>query len=181
MEAHASPLTKEVTMTFEPKCAPIKNMALVCFAAASLVMISSNSLANDDVADLSEFSNERFQLKRDGDAFIRLDKQTGAMSICDRKGSRLICRLAADERTALQDEIASLQDRLDKLESRLDDDDVAQLPKKNVEPDKRSRPKDDSGSDAYFEEELDKVVDYSTKVLKRFFTVMKELREDFEK
>ena len=58
----------------------------------------------------------RFQLERSGDHFIRLDKQTGAMSICQDQSGNLVCRMAADERTAYDDELDRLSDRVTKLE-----------------------------------------------------------------
>lgn len=58
----------------------------------------------------------RFQLERSGDHFIRLDKQTGAMSICQDQSGNLVCRMAADERAAYDDELDRLSDRVTKLE-----------------------------------------------------------------
>ncbi|MBB3608224.1 hypothetical protein [Rhizobium sp. BK602] len=58
----------------------------------------------------------RFQLERSGDHFIRLDKQTGAMSICQDQNGNLVCRMAADERSAYDDELDRLSDRVSKLE-----------------------------------------------------------------
>ncbi|NLR98894.1 hypothetical protein HGP17_18915 [Rhizobium sp. P38BS-XIX] len=64
----------------------------------------------------TEPNAERFQLERSGDHFIRLDKQTGAMSICQDQAGNLVCRMAADERTAYDDELDRLSDRVAKLE-----------------------------------------------------------------
>lgn len=58
----------------------------------------------------------RFQLERSGDHFVRLDRQTGAMSICQDKDGALVCRMAADERAAYEDEIDRLSQRVTKLE-----------------------------------------------------------------
>lgn len=58
----------------------------------------------------------RFQLERSGDHFVRLDRQTGAMSICQDQNGNLVCRMAADERTAYDDELDRLSDRVTKLE-----------------------------------------------------------------
>ncbi len=127
-----------------------------------------------ETSQLDPELSERYQLKRDGNAFIRLDKKNGEMSICDRSGGKLICRMAADERAALQDEVALLQDRLDEMEARLDGKELAEVPKL------KPKSKLEKNSDKYFDEELDKAVDYSAKVLRRFFTVMKELKDDFE-
>ncbi|MBX4955008.1 hypothetical protein [Rhizobium lentis] len=58
----------------------------------------------------------RFQLERSGDHFVRLDRQTGAMSICQDKDGALVCRMAADERAAYEDELDRLSQRVTKLE-----------------------------------------------------------------
>ncbi|WP_434713478.1 hypothetical protein NMA58_00935 [Rhizobium sp. YTUHZ045] len=58
----------------------------------------------------------RFQLERSGDHFVRLDRQTGAMSICQDKDGALVCRMAADERAAYEDELDRLSERVTKLE-----------------------------------------------------------------
>jgi hypothetical protein len=58
----------------------------------------------------------RFQLERSGDHFVRLDRQTGAMSLCSEKDGALVCRMAADERAAYEDELDRLSDRVSALE-----------------------------------------------------------------
>ena len=58
----------------------------------------------------------RFQLERSGDHFVRLDKQTGAMSICQDQNGNLVCRMAADERMAYDDELDRLSARVSALE-----------------------------------------------------------------
>jgi len=58
----------------------------------------------------------RFQLERSGDHFVRLDRQTGAMSICQDKDGALVCRMAADERAAYEDELDRLSKRVTALE-----------------------------------------------------------------
>ncbi|NNG74488.1 hypothetical protein HLI18_32480 [Rhizobium laguerreae] len=58
----------------------------------------------------------RFQLEKSGDHFVRLDRQTGAMSICQDKDGALVCRMAADERAAYEDELDRLSKRVTALE-----------------------------------------------------------------
>src|SRR5690606_29834596 len=55
---------------------------------------------------------QRYRLEKSNDGFVRMDTQTGAMSICEEKGAQLVCRAAADERTAFQEEIERLQDQV---------------------------------------------------------------------
>ena len=67
-------------------------------------------------AHAAEPDQTRFQLERSGDHFIRLDRQTGAMSICQEQNGNLVCRMAADERAAYNDELDRLSTRVSKLE-----------------------------------------------------------------
>ncbi|EJZ22382.1 hypothetical protein NE852_02985 [Rhizobium sp. Pop5] len=67
-------------------------------------------------AAAAEPDASRFQLERSGDHFVRLDRQTGAMSICQDKDGALVCRMAADERAAYEDELDRLSQRVTKLE-----------------------------------------------------------------
>ena len=70
----------------------------------------------------------RFQLERSGDHFVRLDRQTGAMSICPDQNGNLVCRMAADERAAYDDELDRLSDRVTKLEKTVASNNGSSLP-----------------------------------------------------
>jgi len=61
----------------------------------------------------------RYRLEKTPDGYVRMDTQTGEMSLCEMRGGQLVCKLAADERSALQDEIDRLSTRLGGLEERL--------------------------------------------------------------
>lgn len=69
-------------------------------------------------AHAAESDASRFQLERSGDHFVRLDKQTGAMSLCEEKDSALVCRMAADERAAYEQELDRLSARVTALENK---------------------------------------------------------------
>ena len=40
-----------------------------------------------------------------------MDTQTGEMSICEERSGQLVCKLAADERSAFQDDVDRLEAR----------------------------------------------------------------------
>jgi hypothetical protein len=67
-------------------------------------------------AAAAEADAGRFQLEKSGDHFVRLDRQTGAMSICQDKDGAPVCRMAADERAAYEDELDRLAKRVTALE-----------------------------------------------------------------
>ncbi|MBW9112161.1 hypothetical protein JNB88_00675 [Rhizobium cauense] len=69
-------------------------------------------------AQAAEAEASRFQLERSGDHFVRLDKQTGAMSLCEEKDGTLVCRMAADERAAYEQELDRLSARVTALENK---------------------------------------------------------------
>lgn len=58
-------------------------------------------------------ADARYALERTADGFVRLDRQTGAMSYCRIEGAAgLVCRLAADERVAYENKISALTDQI---------------------------------------------------------------------
>lgn len=63
---------------------------------------------------------ERFTLERQGDAFVRLDRTNGAMSLClIEPVTGLTCRLGADERATYEAKIAALADELERAKAAL--------------------------------------------------------------
>ncbi|MDP9807631.1 hypothetical protein J2W42_000462 [Rhizobium tibeticum] len=66
----------------------------------------------------AEIDTSRFQLERSGDHFVRLDRKTGAMSLCEEKDGTLACRMAADERAAYEQELDRLSARVTALENK---------------------------------------------------------------
>ena len=65
-------------------------------------------------------AEERFTLERKGDAFVRLDRTSGAMSLCTVEPvNGLVCRLGADERAAYEAKVAILGDELKRAEDAL--------------------------------------------------------------
>lgn len=61
----------------------------------------------------------RFTLEKTSDGYVRMDGKTGELSTCTERTGQLVCRLAADERSAWQDEVDRLARRLDEVEKRL--------------------------------------------------------------
>ena len=78
----------------------------------SLVLLPGMALAQD--AETS-----RFQLERTETGLVRLDRQTGAMSLRREDNGTLSCRMAADERAAYEQELDLLTKRVTALEDRM--------------------------------------------------------------
>ena len=69
---------------------------------------------------------ERYRLEKSETGYVRMDTQSGEMSMCEERAAQLVCRVAADERSAFQADVErlekkvnSLEDRVEKLESSL--------------------------------------------------------------
>lgn len=74
--------------------------------------IAAPALAED--ADMA-----RFALEKTENGFVRLDRKTGALTLCQEKDGTLTCRMAADERAAYEEDLARLEKRVEALENGL--------------------------------------------------------------
>jgi hypothetical protein len=107
---------------------------------------------------------ERYTLEKSGQGFVRMDKTTGEMSICEERSGQLVCKLAADERSAFQDEIDRLEGSVKALDER-----VAKL---------------ESGLSAKLDqalptdEQIDRTVDTMQRFLRGFMGIVKELENE---
>lgn len=125
------------------------------FAIAASVMGLMLGAASAQEAD-------RYTMERTDQGYVRLDTRTGQMSICKENGSQLVCQLAADDRTAFEDEIDRLQGQLDAVERR-----VAAL-EANRQP----------SSGVPSEEEFEKTMSYMQRFFQGFVDIVKELDRD---
>jgi hypothetical protein len=105
----------------------------------------------------------RYALEKTSDGYVRMDKLTGEMSICNVNGDQLVCRIAADDRVAMEDEIARIDGRLAKVEEK-----IADMKQSGLTSDQRM-PAD---------EEFEKTMGYMEKFFRRFMGVVKELNDE---
>jgi len=131
-------------------------MRSTVFLAAPLLlcMASAAAFAQDD----------RYVLEKSGDGFVRMDRQTGEMSNCTAEGEALVCKLAADERTAYQDEIDRLLQSLEALDKR-----VVKLESSLTNKLESSLPT---------EEEFNKTLSYMERFMRSFMDLTKDLDKD---
>lgn len=115
---------------------------------------------------VSAFSQEtdRYRLEKSPNGYVRMDTQTGAMSICEERSGQLVCKMAADERAAFQDEVDRLQssvkaldERVVKLENSLSARLESTLPS---------------------EEDFNKTMSYMERFLRGFMGIVKDMEED---
>lgn len=70
-------------------------------------------------ASAQQAQPNRFQLERTENGIVRLDTQTGAMTLCRDENGTLACRMQPDERAAYEQELDRLEKRVTALEERL--------------------------------------------------------------
>ncbi|RUM98914.1 hypothetical protein EET67_04515 [Pseudaminobacter arsenicus] len=107
---------------------------------------------------------ERYRLEKTDTGYVRMDTQTGEMSICEERDGQLICKLATDMRTAFEGEVERLQDAVTALEERIAKLEAA-LPAKPQ-------------SALPTEEEFEKTMGYMERFLRRFMGIAKDMEEE---
>ncbi|PSJ60457.1 hypothetical protein [Pseudaminobacter soli (ex Li et al. 2025)] len=125
-------------------------------AIAAATVFISQAIAGAHAAE------DRYRLEKTDNGYVRMDTQTGAMSICEERSGQLVCKLAADEREAYQTQIDQLQSALKAIESR-----VTALEK--------NRPALQAPLPT--EEEFEKGMSYMERFFRRFMDIVK----DFDK
>jgi hypothetical protein len=133
-------------------------MRSLALAVSALLITGFAGFAHSEDVD-------RYRIEKTDKGYVRMDTRTGEVSNCEEATGQLVCRIAADERLALQDEIERLQARLDALDAR-----VAKL---EAQP---SIPKALVPSD----EEIDKSLDAMEKFFHRFMGIVKEFDNEDE-
>ncbi len=102
--------------------------------------------------------SDRYALEKSDEGYIRMDRRTGAMSICTERNGQLVCRLAADDRDAFESEIDRLSNAVEALGKRVDALEA------------RSEVADDLPSQSEFDQGLS----YMEQFFRRFMGVMQD-------
>lgn len=175
-----------------PRIAPV----VLVFALVSGVSAS----AQDTQGPGSEAA--RYSFFKVQDTFVRLDSQTGQVAQCGHGGSGWSCKLAPDERAALENEIARIQGENATLKKELlargielpgnmkadpapgpmakapePNAEVRPVPPRDVPQESSKEPSVRLPSDA----ELDKVMNWMEKVWGRLIDMMVKLQRDVQR
>ncbi|MDX8498094.1 hypothetical protein RFM99_06645 [Mesorhizobium sp. VK4C] len=123
---------------------------LIPAALCSLVAASAYSEETD-----------RYRLEKSANGYVRMDTQTGAMSICEERAGQLVCKMAADERASFQDEIDRLQSSVKALDERVTR--LENTPSARLE------------SNLPSEEDFNKTMNYMERFFRRFMDIVKDM------
>ena len=140
-----------------------REVAIRLTLATAFLALAATGAAGIGAAGAQEA--DRFTMEKTADGYVRLNSQTGEMSICKETSGQLVCRLAADDRVSLEDEMDRMSERLDGLEKRL-----ALI---------------EDGAKSSFNLPTDQEIDKTVGVMQRFFRgfagIVKELDSDLSK
>ncbi|WP_377298389.1 hypothetical protein [Rhizobium sp. SGZ-381] len=129
-------------------------MQIGLYTSAMLMILAATPV----LAEAPPTDAGRYRLEKTETGFIRLDRQTGAITFCREKDGELICRMAADERAAYDQELDMLARRVTALEARLD-----RLASGNRQPS---------------EAEIEQSLSIMERVMRRFMALVEEFRQN---
>ncbi|MCP4320197.1 MAG: DUF342 domain-containing protein [Hyphomicrobiales bacterium] len=104
----------------------------------------------------------RFVMERTDSGFVRLDTFTGEISVCTEVESQIVCRMAADERRALEEQIDLLEERIAEIE---------QAP--GAQP-------TDRPNQLPTDEEIDRTFGIMEQMMRRFLGIIEEFEQESE-
>lgn len=142
------------------------------------------SLVLSLAAAAAEEAQGRYTMTPTDGGFIRLDTQTGAMSLCASKDGAWACRAMPDDQKALQDQIARLEAEVKSLkdENKRLEDVLGLNPDKPKDGPGLAAPQDGTTPPPQSfklpsEKDVDKAFDYFEGLLKKFKDRLKKLEE----
>jgi|GEM_PF-573392 len=125
----------------------------------------------------------RYSMHKTDTGFIRLNTQSGTISVCQYTKSEWVCKIVADDARKLESKIAALEKRNAKLEAEIrqlrEGKDRRDMPEQSSPPEKHSGPVPGEGPEAESEpkrhsfhlpteKEVDKALDYFENMLRKF-------------
>ncbi len=128
------------------------------------IAIATAAICLPQVVGGASAAEDRYRLEKTDNGYVRMDTQTGAMSLCEERSGQLVCKLAADERDAYQDQIEQLQNSLKALEDR-----VSALEKGRIAMPPPGLPS---------EEEFEKGMGYMERFFRRFMGIVKDFENE---
>jgi hypothetical protein len=125
--------------------------------ALILVSLMSPALA-EQPAEPATTENGRYSMTPVQDGFLRLDTRTGAVAMCRVVNGAPECRLAADERAALENEIGRLQAQNGELRLKAPPGATVAAPPPNLPS----------------EQDIDRALSFAERFIRRMMRIMRE-------
>ena len=143
------------------------NYSLPALSISSMLPVAI-LIAMTSVAGAQETPG-RFAMKEIEGGILRMDTKTGRISQCKKKGDEWACESIADDSAGLEDRISELKRENDALRTMLADAEKAQ-----ALANEKSRQK---AEELPNDEELDRVMAFIEKFMRRFFNFAKSMRD----
>lgn len=105
----------------------------------------------------------RYSMQKSDTGIARLDTQTGEVSLCQENDGQMVCRIAADERTAFELELDLLTKRVETLEKALENGQFSAKPRLPTD------------------EEIDQTMGIMERMMRSFMGIVKDLEGEERK
>lgn len=151
-----------------------KRTTTLALSAMAFLAICSHSTA----ANAQTESAGRYTMTPINGGFVRLDSQTGEMSVCRERDGQLTCELIEDQAKARREELAELRKENERLKEevrRLDL--ILNMPGQNEAP--QTQP-NTPGFTLPTEEQVDEALDYFENILRNLKERLERLEKDKE-
>ena len=135
-------------------------------------------------------ADDRYVLAPAGEGYLRLDRQNGRVAECSRRNDTWRCVPVPDAQLALEAEIARLAGEVTSLRAEnarlsggADSARPGTSPRTSPETAPGLPPREDSERPRFSPEEeaeLDKALDFTEQAMRRFFGLMKTLRDEYD-
>lgn len=102
----------------------------------------------------------RYAMQKTDSGIARLDTQTGEVSLCQEGKGEMVCRMAADERTAFELELDLLTKRVETLEKTVGEGQTALKPRLPTK------------------EEIDQTMSIMERMMRSFMGIVKDLERE---
>ncbi len=128
----------------------------------------------------------RYSMTATDNGMLRLDTQTGAVSLCAGTAGHWVCRSIADDRLALENEIDRLSNENQRLKAELEQrqkeakPDVPYEAKPDVTPEVQPEP-DALGSWRPSDEDIEEFMTFFEKIMNRFKQIAESMKDDSPK
>ncbi|MCH9765194.1 MAG: hypothetical protein K0U34_04275, partial [Alphaproteobacteria bacterium] len=154
--------------------------ALTVIALTAVAIALVTAVLQGPSAMAADAENGRYAMTPSEGGFLRLDKQTGAVSLCKNTAGKVVCDLAEDSHSKYAAQIESLKKENQKLRAEVD-----RLEQHfGLSPDNKGKPNDlappvppSSAFKVPREEDVDQMFDYVEGMLKKFRERIRKLEQ----